>query len=211
MGLALAGGLIFALLIVRHPHAAGEAPPASQAGLVVQTGRDDDTKLDPMRPLRCFVGGQFIGELPLSACAKRNGVATGALDVGLDQSGALAASNVATGAITPLPPGASPSTDTEAAPASPPAADPAASARPVAACWSYDGSAWDRLPGDFTLNACATQLARRCFRPDQVVFYGRWGEQTLRSLATRESVELSNNNRDFRFLMRTDGRCGASE
>jgi hypothetical protein len=37
------------------------------------------------------VGGQFVGELPLADCAKRNGVATGGLDVGLDPAGALAA------------------------------------------------------------------------------------------------------------------------
>ena len=104
MAIALVAGLIVAFVLVRRPNASAEAPPASEAGLVVQTGRDDDTKLDPMRPLRCFVAGQFVGELPLSACAKRNGVATGALDVGLDPSGALAGSSGTNSDITPLPP-----------------------------------------------------------------------------------------------------------
>ena len=54
---------------------------------MVETGRDDDIKLDPKRPLRCFVAGQFVGEMPVSACARKNGVATGALDVGLDAGG----------------------------------------------------------------------------------------------------------------------------
>src|SRR3978361_1153058 len=84
MAVALIVGLAVAFVLVRKPNASSEAPPASQGGLVVQTGRDDDIRLDPMRPLRCFVGGQFVGELPLNACAKRNGVATDSLDVGLD-------------------------------------------------------------------------------------------------------------------------------
>src|SRR6185437_52804 len=89
------------LLLGRHKPA--EPPPASQGGLTVVSGRDDDTKLDPKRPLRCFVGGQFVGELPLAVCAQRNGVATGALDVGLDQAGALAATNGVNSTLTPLP------------------------------------------------------------------------------------------------------------
>ncbi|HEX7760640.1 MAG TPA: hypothetical protein VF459_14125, partial [Caulobacteraceae bacterium] len=102
--LALGAGLAIAFSMVGRGPAATDAPPASQGGLVVQTGRDDDTKLDPKRPLRCFVGGQFVGELPLDECAKRNGVATGALDVGVDSSGALAAANGSSSDITPLPP-----------------------------------------------------------------------------------------------------------
>jgi hypothetical protein len=101
--LALVAGLAIAWVILKRSHPATEAPPAAQGGLVVVSGRDDDAKLDPKRPLRCFVGGQFVGELPLAECAQRNGVATGALDVGLDPSGALAASNGTGAQITPLP------------------------------------------------------------------------------------------------------------
>src|ERR1700727_1121538 len=90
--------LVIAGVILSRPHRPTEAPPAAQGGLVVVSGRDDDAKLDPKRPLRCFVGGQFVGELPLAVCAQRNGVATGALDVGLDQSGALAAATNGAGA-----------------------------------------------------------------------------------------------------------------
>src|SRR5437868_10689820 len=106
LGAVLALGLGFgiAFLIVSADRGPAQAPPASQGGLVVQTGRDDDVKLDPKRPLRCFVNGQFVGEMPLEDCARRNGVATGALDVGLDPSGALAASGGASTDITPLPP-----------------------------------------------------------------------------------------------------------
>ena len=90
-GVALVLGVAVAWAIFSHSRAPVGPPPASQGGLVVVSGRDDDAKLDPKRPLRCFVGGQFVGELPLAVCAQRNGVATGALDVGLDPSGALAA------------------------------------------------------------------------------------------------------------------------
>ena len=37
--------------------------------------------MDATHPLRCFVAGQFAGEMTLAACAKRNGVSTDALDV----------------------------------------------------------------------------------------------------------------------------------
>jgi hypothetical protein len=84
--------------------AAHSASPASQAGLIVEQGRDDDTRLDPARPIRCFVEGQFAGEITLTECARRNGVATGALDVGVDETGALAASGSAGTMLTPLPP-----------------------------------------------------------------------------------------------------------
>ena len=87
----LAGLGIAAALLAGHDQKQTEAPPASRAGLIVETGRDDDTKLDPARPLRCFVGGAFVGEITLAECAKKNGVATGALDVGVDETGALAA------------------------------------------------------------------------------------------------------------------------
>jgi hypothetical protein len=123
--LALLAGLAVAVLIGRGQSGPDAPPPASQGGLVVQTGRDDDIKLDPQRPLRCFVGGKFVGELPLGECARRNGVATGALDVGLDPSGALAAANGASGDITPLP--TAPQTVTPLAPAAdavPPAGEP---------------------------------------------------------------------------------------
>src|SRR6185437_13961739 len=79
-GVALVLGVAVAWVIFSHSQAPAGPPPASQGGLVVVSGRDDDAKLDPKRPLRCFVNGQFVGELPLAVCAQRNGVATGALD-----------------------------------------------------------------------------------------------------------------------------------
>ncbi len=205
MAIALVAGLAVAFFIVRKPNATSEAPPASQGGLVVQTGRDDDIKLDPMRPLRCFVSGRFVGELPLSACAKRNGVATGALDVGLDPSGALAASGGAGSDITPLPP--EPVTTAEDASGAEPSAAPgeAADSRPSAACWRYANGAWSPLSGDFSAGACAQALfAGQCVRPGGAL-YGRWGERTLRLVPGR--VEISADNRNFRTLAEQGGAC----
>lgn len=94
--LALVAGLGIAVALMSgHDKKPAEDPPASRAGLIVETGRADDTKLDPARPLRCFVGGAFVGEITLAECAKKNGVATGALDVGVDETGALAAADQA--------------------------------------------------------------------------------------------------------------------
>ena len=209
MALALVAGLVVAFMLVRRPNASSEAPPASQGGLVVQTGRDDDIKLDPMRPLRCFVGGQFVGELPLSACAKRNGVATGSLDVGLDPSGALAASGAATSDITPLPP--EPVTTAQANPAESSSSDAAvepAESRPSAACWRYANGAWTPLSGDFSAIACAqTLFSGQCVRPGGAL-YGRWGDRTLRLVPGR--IEVSADNRNFRALVEQNAACPPS-
>ena len=48
--------------------------------------------------------GQLVGEETLADCAKRNGVATEALDIGVDQTGQLAAANQNNAMATPLAP-----------------------------------------------------------------------------------------------------------
>jgi len=212
--LALVAGLAIAWVILKRSHPPAEPPPASQGGLVVVSGRDDDAKLDPARPLRCFVNGQFAGELPLADCAKRNGVATGALDVGLDPSGALAASNGTGAAITPLPPQQPPQSlpliehppggaaNAIAAPTS-----PAAVAAGSQACWRYAAAGWRQLPAPMGLNACVEAIyAGRCPGPDEV-FYARWGDQTLRLIAGR--VEISPDNRNFTSLVDPWPACEA--
>jgi hypothetical protein len=205
--LALIAGLVIAWVILKRSHPPAGAPPAAQGGLIVVSGRDDDAKLDPKRPLRCFVGGQFVGELPLADCAKRNGVATGALDVGLDPSGALAASNGAGAQITPLPSQQPPQSlpVTEQTPdgagdairtLAPPATGAQAGAQ---ACWRCAGAGWRQLAAPMALNACVQAVyADRCPGPDEV-FYARWGDETLRLIAGR--VEISPNNRDFSSLV----------
>ncbi|MBS0412342.1 MAG: hypothetical protein JSR86_20660 [Proteobacteria bacterium] len=218
--LALGAGLAIAFFLAGRDQEPKAPPPASQGGLVVETGRDDDIKLDSKRPLRCFVNGQFVGELTLDECAKRNGVATGALDVGVDTSGALAAASGSSSDITPLPP--QPVTPLNpqgpaAAPASEPAvpgqaSPPANATRPVAAahgpagaCWRRAAGSWQRLPSDLTLNACVQALyAGHCERQGGAT-YGRWVDQTLRAVPGR--IEVSGNNHDFRTLAEQGANC----
>ncbi|MBO9545100.1 hypothetical protein [Caulobacter sp.] len=206
--LALLAGLGIAVALMSgHDKKPSEEPPASRAGLIVETGRDDDAKLDPARPLRCFVGGSFVGEITLAECAKKNGVATGALDVGVDETGALAAADQAGTVLTPLPPTptvAAPAATTPSNPATP--SVPNASANtPLAACWRYAGNEWRRLPGDITLNACAQQLfGGRCEKTGGAT-YGRWGEETLRLVPGR--VEISADNRSFHTAFDQGPNC----
>jgi hypothetical protein len=201
--LAAVTGLGIAVTIALNSSSDSEAPPpASVAGLMVQTGRDDDARLSPRRPLRCFVGGRLVGEMPVSECAKRNGVATGALDVGIDASGALSASAGASSEITPLPP-AGPA---QSAPADETAAtDASAEGATTLACWRYGDGNWSREPAAMTLNACVQRLfAGQCVGPG-AANYGRWGDHTLRLVLGR--VETSVDNRSFRALVQQKAGC----
>ncbi|PVM84162.1 hypothetical protein DDF62_24535 [Caulobacter radicis] len=196
-------GVAFALMGGKDRKPA-EEPPASRAGLIVETGRPDDTKLnDPARPLRCFVGGQFVGETTLAECAKKNGVATGALDVGVDETGALAAADQAGTVLTPLPP---PTVTAPVAttPTSTPTG-PAVASAPLGVCQRYSGGQWNKLPGEITQNACIQQLfAGKCERPGGAT-YGRWGDETLRLLPGR--VEASSDNRSFHLVVEQAANC----
>jgi hypothetical protein len=212
-GLVIAGGAVVAVagaaiawMLLASGQGERTAPPASQGGLVIDSSAMDE-RLDPARPLRCFVAGQFVGELTLAQCAQRNGVATGALDVGVDETGALAAAEQAGTVLTPLPPeGEAAPAEVEAPPpeiqAATPKAQPAASA---AACWRYADNQWRKLPGDMTLGACVqTLFAGRCERPGGAT-YGRWSQQTLRLMPGR--VEVSGDNRSFRPLVEQGANC----
>jgi len=205
--LALVAGLGIAIALLGGKDKQTEPPPASRAGLIVETGRADDTKLDPARPLRCFVGGQFVGETTLAECAKKNGVATGALDVGVDETGALAAADQAGMVLTPLPPvpEVAPAPTAPVAGPAPTAPTPAATSAPLAACWRYAGNEWRRLPGEITLNACAQALfAGRCEKTGGAT-YGRWGEETLRLVPGH--VEASSDNRSFHSVIDQGPNC----
>ena len=199
---AVVAGVGLAFLLTSGGRGEKTPPPAaSQAGLVIEQG-PAEARLDPAKPLRCFVGGQLVGELSLSDCARRNGVATDALDVGVDPSGALAAAQQAGPELTPLPPQAA-ATPAEAAapaePAPPPAADTAA-----AACWRYNHGQWRKL-GDTDLNGCVqTLFAGRCEKPGSAS-YGRFGQQTVRLVAGK--AEISNDNQTFRTLANQTPGC----
>jgi hypothetical protein len=202
--LALVAGLGIALALMHGAKSPTEDPPASRSGLIVETGRADDTKLDANRPLRCFVGGQFVGETTLAECAKKNGVATGALDVGVDETGALAAADQAGTVLTPLPP--PPEALAVPAPAATPAAQaPAVSSALLAVCWRYAGGEWRKLPGEITVNACAQQISGgRCERAGGAT-YGRWGDETLRVVPGK--VESSSDNRTFHSIIELGPNC----
>lgn len=117
--------------LLRTGHQSAEPPPASQGGLVVETGRADDPVANPSRPIRCFVAGRFVGEMALADCARRNGVATGALDLGIDPSGAVAGGNIAPPPeAPPLPVVEEPAVDTPPPEAAPPQETPPSGASP---------------------------------------------------------------------------------
>lgn len=181
-------------------------PPASQGGLTVAVA--DAPGLDSTRELRCYVDGQFIGMATLTDCARRNGLATDALDVGIDATGALVAAPTAS--LTP-PPSAPPIELTEVQPdmgavdstqPAQPAPQPAAAG---SQCLRYTGSDWRMLSSGMSLNQCVIALyAGTCVRPGEAQ-YGRWGETTLRLVPRR--VEQSPDNNRFRLLADQDRRC----
>lgn len=195
---ALLLGLGLAMILVMRDRAPSGPPPASQGGLVIEAGQPDDARSTAGKPLRCFVQGRFVGELTLTDCAQRNGVATDALDVGIDETGALAAANQAGEMITPLPPeeGTAPPQEVNSTFDEAPA--PAEEVAQAPACWKYGGGRWRKLPGDLGLDACVHALfAGRCEKPGGAT-YGRFGAQTLRLVAGK--VEISDDNRAFRTL-----------
>jgi hypothetical protein len=153
-------------------------------------------RIDAAKPLRCFVNGQLVGELTLKDCAQRNGVASDALDVGVDATGNLAAGQPGAQTVTPLPP-------RQPAAAPPPAVAQAAPA--VGECWRYADSHWRKFPSDTSLNGCVQALfAGRCESAGGAS-YGRWRQQTLRLVPGR--IEISADNHSFRTLAEQGPAC----
>ena len=210
--LALLAGLGIALgLSTRHKSDKVQPPPAAQAGLVVDAKPAVPGKLDPQARLRCFVAGRFVGDSTLADCARRNGVATDALDVGVDNLGNLAGAGEAGTNLTPLPPQAviPGATGAAAAPATMPAAVTQQASVPIGACWRYASGAWRKLPQDLGLGACAQALfSGRCERRGGAT-YGRWMGETLRLVPGK--VEISSDNRTFGTLVEQSGACAVPE
>lgn len=200
--LAVAAAVVLALVFGGGRGAPAE-PPAAEGGLTVDLA--EAPALEPTRELRCFVDGRFVGMATLVDCARRNGVATDALDVGLDETGALAAAPTAAFAPPPsLPP------VELAPPAELPAVVPTRPSAPApvqggAACLRHAGSEWRSLSSSMSLNACVQALyAGVCVRPGDAQ-YGRWGDLTLRLVPRR--VEQSADNSSFRTLAEQDRNC----
>jgi hypothetical protein len=180
-----------------------EPPPAAQGGLTVDLA--DAPGLDTTRELRCYVDGQFIGMATLADCARRNGLATDALDVGVDETGALVALPAA-----PIiePPADVVDETTDAAPVETPDTAPVeAAVQPASGsqCLRYTGSDWRIVSAGSSLNQCVQALySGTCVRPGDAL-YGRWGDTTLRLVPRR--VEQSPDNNRFRTLAEQDRSC----
>ena len=203
LAVVVAGGA--ALFILGREHGPSTAPPASTGGLVVQMGRPDDTKPDPTTPLRCFVNGQFVGTETLADCARKNGVATQALDVGVDSSGGLAAASQADSNISPLPPPAAADAMAQADAGQADAAVPPADRGAQGDCLRYAGSDWRKVGEAMSLSACVELLYDgHCARLGEAN-YGRWMGQTLRLVPHR--VEMSADNHIFHPLVEQSDAC----
>lgn len=203
-GLAVVAAVAAALVFSGGRDRSTEAPPASQGGLVIDVA--EAPTLEPARELRCFVDGQFVGLATLADCAQRNGVATSALDVGLDATGALAAAPTAAFAPPPALP-AEPTVEVapvdEGSPSEP--SRPVSSPTSATACLRHTGSEWRAISNGMSLGACVQALyAGTCVRPGEAQ-YGRWGDTTLRLVPRR--VEQSSDNSRFRTLAQQDRNC----
>lgn len=202
-GLAVVGAVAAALVFSGGRDKPTEAPPASKGGLTIDVA--EAPTLEPTRELRCFVDGQFVGLATLADCAKRNGVATSALDVGLDSTGSLVAAPTASFAP---PPEAPVVTMAETPAAGQAGADASARPAPAAsgtACLRHTGSEWRQVSGDMSLGACVQALySGTCVSPGDAQ-YGRWGDTTLRLVPRR--VEQSTDNSRFRTLAQQDRNC----
>jgi len=197
-GLAVILAIVLALVFARG--GGDEAPEGPKGQLQVDVA--EPQSLEPTRELRCFVEGQFVGMLTLDQCAQRNGLATEALDVGLDETGALVAAPTASLA----PPPTLPPIEIEDVPPiiEAPVERAEVPARPGAACLRHTGSDWRSLSSSMGLEACVQALyAGTCVRPGEAR-YGRWGETTLRLVPGR--VEQSSDNSNFRTLTEQDRR-----
>ena len=202
---ALLAGVLIAVFIMgkdRPP----PPEPAPKGALQVELG--EQPRISPNQQLRCFVGGQFIGTATLADCAKKNGVAAQSLDVGLDESGALAAGGES---LKPLPTVAPP---VQVAVTPPPPAPviqgapvltPTPAGAPVGECLRYGAEGWRPAGGATSLSACVKELFEgRCQRPGEAL-YGRWSGQTLRLVPGR--VETSPDNRTFHSLVDQNRDC----
>ena len=202
-----------ASFLSRSPRSADAGPPANTTessnitgsaagGLKVEMGKAPKVESDTS--VRCFVKGQFVGMQSAADCAQKNGVAPGGLDVGLDQSGAIAAA--AGGGDTHLQPlanaqGDEHSGDDDASDTRTASADPTQpgvrdyAAAPPSECRRYVAGAWRSGGAPVSLDACVHGLFDGRCPPAGQVSYGRWGGLTLRDSPGR--IDASTNNRDF--------------
>lgn len=212
-GVAILAAIVLALMFGGKKDQT-EAPPVDRpAGLQVDLA--DAPSLEPTRELRCFVDGQFVGMATLADCARRNGLATDGLDVGLDASGNLSAAPTASFAPPPeLPtsevadlndPVSDPDATLPEKPGGLPQREPQVQRASGAPCLRYTGSEWRQISTDMSLGQCVQALyAGTCVRPGDAQ-YGQHGGLTLRLVPRR--VEQSTDNTRFRILADQDRNC----
>jgi len=202
-GLAVLAAVVIALIFSAGRDRDPAPPPAAQGGLTVDVA--DAPELNTTRELRCYVDGQFVGMATLADCARRNGVATDALDVGVDETGALVALPAAPVIEPPVDVAAIEPQPSSAAPEPAGADQPPVQAAAGAQCLRHTGSDWRALSSNMSLNACVQALfSGTCVRPGDAL-YGRWGNTTLRLVPRR--VEQSPDNNRFRTLVEQDRSC----
>lgn len=198
---AVAAALMFGAGATNDPN---NVPPAAEGGLKIDLA--EAPVLEPTRELRCFVDGQFVGMSTLADCARRNGVASSALDVGLDSTGALAAAPTASFAPPPVVPA---QTETPAATA--PSQQntetkPAVVSTTGGACLRHVGSEWRQVGSGMSIGACVQALySGTCVRTPGDAQYGRWNDTVLRLVPRR--VEQSSDNVRFRTLASQNRNC----
>lgn len=201
--LAVVAAVVIALIVSGGRDRDPAPPPAAQGGLTVDVA--DAPELNTTRELRCYVDGQFIGMATLADCARRNGLATDALDVGVDETGALVALPAAPVIEPPVEvvdagPQPAPETPQQGQPY-----EPQTQAASGAQCLRHTGSDWRAVSSNTSLNACVQALySGTCVRPGDAL-YGRWGNTTLRLVPRR--VEQSPDNSRFRTLVEQDRSC----
>lgn len=202
--LAGAGGALLLAVLIGWAISSSqkETPRMNTEGPGLVLDIDDAPTLDAKKTLRCFVNGEFVGQLTIADCAKKNGVAANALDVGVDESGEMTAAPTAS--LAPPPVISDANTTPIVVDSGEPVA-PVTTTGPANACLRFAGNEWTRLSDGISLNACATLLFDgRCERPGSAS-YGRWGSQTLRLVPKR--VEISDDNKNFRTLAEQGQGC----
>lgn len=202
-GLAVVAAVVIAMLFSAGRDRDPAPPPAAQGGLTVAVA--DAPELNTTRALRCYVDGQFVGMATLADCARRNGVATDALDVGVDETGALIALPAAPVIAPPVDLALADPQPTPATPEPGRPEQPQVQAASGAQCLRHTGSDWRAVSSNMSLNACVRALySGTCVRPGDAL-YGRWGATTLRLVPRR--VEQSPDNNRFRTLVEQDRGC----
>jgi hypothetical protein len=183
-------GVVLALMLSSGKK---DTPKMNTSPTGLQVELNEAPNIGTQTSLRCFVNGEYVGQFTLSDCAKKNGVAAQALEVGTDDSGQLAAAPTASLAPPPAMPQTDVLGDNTAAEALP---NISAASGPMGQCLRYASGEWNKLSEALTLGQCVQLLYDgRCERPGSAS-YGRWAEQSLRLVPGR--VEISGDNKSFR-------------